>query len=139
MCCLHKRQRALLAMTRDMCEGGRLEFLRDTRFLSAWKVSQSSYSKTSDGTRHGRLGNCCNISVGKRWTIPLQSEFGTQRHSCIFRLNGQLARTLFHLNEDVQCAAVVWVIQRSIRASGKDKLNVHWDKCLNRYGDCAET
>jgi len=48
----------------------RLAVLRVTRFLWARKVSRSSYSMTSEGTRHGRLGNCCNNSVGKRWTIP---------------------------------------------------------------------
>jgi len=77
-CCWHKRQRALPAMTMSFeayaREGHnmvtRLEVLRFTRFLWARKVSRSSYSKTSDGTWHGRLGNCCNISVGKPWTIP---------------------------------------------------------------------
>jgi hypothetical protein len=144
---LHKRQRALLAMAMWFeayaREGHkmatRLEVLRGTSFLWARKVSRSSYSKTSDGIRHGRLGNCATFWLESAGRSPLQSEFGTQRHSYIFCLNEQIARTSLHLNENVQCAVVVWMMQRMIRASGKDKLNVYCDKCLNRYGDCAET
>jgi hypothetical protein len=95
----------------------RLEVLRVTRFLWARKLLQQFGWKALDDPRYSP-----NLATSE-----------------ILRLNGQLDRTLFHLNENVQCAVVVWVMQRTIRASGKDKLKVHCDKCLNRYGDCAET
>jgi len=58
---------------------------------------------------HRRLENSCKLSVGKSWTILLQSGFGTQKVSSVSRRH--FSGLHFTCDEDAKHATVTWLTQ----------------------------